>query len=99
MSNNTASAEGGGVYLRQSTLELIIYLFLFSGGIHAISSAIIVNQPAALHLKGNIAAEMGGGTYLRGSSKINLLCFINNKSIYSVLTENHATTGGAILIL
>ena len=26
----------------------------------------IVNQPAALHLKGNIAAEMGGGTYLSG---------------------------------
>ena len=40
MSNNTASAEGGGVYLRQSTLELYnkstIYLFLFGGGIHAI---------------------------------------------------------------
>ena len=107
ISNNTASAEGGGIYLHQSTLELIRVQFTcflshntatLGGGIYAISSTIIVNQPAALHLKGNVAAEMGGGTYLSGSSKINLLRFINNESIYSALTftENHATTGGAI---
>ena len=70
------------------------------GGIDAISSTIIVNQPAALHLERNVAAEEGGGTYLTGSSKINLLCFINDENTYPALTftENHATTGGEIFV-
>ena len=109
IANNTATAEGGGLYLRQSTFELKQAQFtcffshntaIFGGGIHAISSTIIVNQPAALHLENNVAAETGGGMYLTGSSKINLLRFINDENTYSALTftENHAATGGAMFV-
>ena len=108
IANNTAKAEGGGLYLRQSTLELnraqLTCFFshnnaTLGGGIHTIGSTIVVNQPADLHLENN-NADRGGGIYLTGSSNINLLRYVNDDNIYAALTftGNHATTGGALLV-
>ena len=108
IANNTATAEGGGLNLRQSTLKLkraqLICFFshnnaTLGGGIHAIGSTVVVNQPSALLLENNIA-DMGGGIYLTGSSNINLLRYVNDDNIYAGLTftGNHATTGGALLV-
>ena len=109
ITNNTARADGGGLSLRQSSLEIKrVQLNCYishnnatrGGGIYAIGSTVIVNQPGILHLVDNGATDHGGGFYLTGYSKVNLLKITNDNQMYSGLTftGNHATLGGAVYI-
>ena len=104
--NNTATVNGGGVSLQQSSLEVQESYTMISdnyamrgGGLHASSSTVIVYQQATLQITHNFA-ENGSGIYLEESPQINVL---KRESSFSgdilVFSDNHANRfGGAIYV-
>ena len=104
--NNTATVNGGGVSLQQSSLEVQESFTVISdnyamrgGGLHASSSTVIVYQQATLQITHNFA-ENGSGIYLEESPQINVLkresSFSNDILVFS---DNHANRfGGAIYV-
>ena len=107
VSNNTATHEGGGLSLYQSSLEIKRTMFnctflqnnaTIGGGIYASGSTINIGQPAGLHFVYNEAKD-GGGIYLAEFSRLNVLLF--NDIPYSGLlfSRNQATfRGGALYV-
>ena len=104
--NNTATVNGGGVLLLQSSLEVQESYSMISGnyamrggGLHASSSTIVVYQQGTLQITHNFA-ENGSGIYLEESPQINVLkresSFSNDILVFS---DNHANRfGGAIYV-
>ena len=104
--NNTATVNGGGVSLLQSSLEVQESYSMISGnyamrggGLHASSSTVVVYQQGTLQITHNFA-ENGSGIYLEESPQINVLkresSFSNDILVFS---DNHANRfGGAIYV-
>ena len=92
--NNSASINGGGVYLRNTTLEVsgkntyIAYntANFSGGGLHALNSSVMIN--GTVHFASN-RAENGGGISLEGNDRLyglsttnDTLNFISNFATY-----------------
>ena len=104
--NNTATVNGGGVSLQQSSLEVQESYTMISGnyamrggGLHASSSTVVVYQQGTLQITHNFA-ENGSGIFLEESPQINVLkresSFSNDILVFS---DNHANRyGGAIYV-
>lgn len=106
ISNNTATSNGGGVYLYRSTFEIregecYIADNVVSdkgGGIHATYSDInmepLQEDRSRLLLLARNRAQLGGGIHLEGASRLKI--YVSNSSIQ--LVGNSADYGGAIYV-
>ena len=107
IAHNTATGYGGGVYLSTSELNcqqkstLILLNNIASdkgGGLHAISSSIIVYTGARVNITGN-AAQRGGGLSLEANAKLSILkYYFDSDDDFNETTfaANSADYGGAI---
>ena len=106
--NNTAVDTGGGMYLYHSELYVRgpIYIYgnianTFGGGIHCISSTIVIiinKHDSHITLESNVA-NSGGGICLEASSKFyikRLSSSISAKAVQYI--KNTASFGGAIFV-
>ena len=104
IADNQATGDGGGISLHHSRLVIIgVRCFcniihnnaIRGGGVHGISSTIIVNQPSVLHIINN-SAEDGGGLYFEGYAKIEMMNLFKNQVLGLKFFGNRAKFGGAI---
>ena len=107
---NTATGNGGGIYLSQSELNCeqrsILHLLgntaaQRGGGIHAISSTVKSTTTAETNMRfTNNSAERGGGLYLETNAKlyIHKLNPIRSADKAVHFIENSAAYGGAIYV-
>ena len=99
--NNSASVCGGGMYLRNTTLQVSGNYTYFAyntanisgGGLHASNSSIMIN--GTVHFVNN-RAENGGGISLEGNDRLHGLSTTNDTLNFS---SNNATYhGGALYV-
>ena len=104
--NTTSNIRGGGIYLKQSRIEIkgVCYLINNSavrgGGIYASGSTVTVYQPGTLHVLEN-NAKYGGGMYLEVNSKLYVLkttALYFKPEYFLNFIGNCATYGGALYV-
>ena len=103
--DNTALDTGGGMYLYHSELyvrgPILVYgnrANKFGGGIHCISSTIVIIINSHIRLENN-TANSGGGICLEASSKFYIKWLSASKSTKAVkYIDNSANFGGAIFV-
>ena len=106
--NSAVSNAGGGLFLRQSVLEVrgVCHISnnhaLYGGGIQISGSYIFVYDQltAGLHLSDNTAGYHGGGMHFKANSILYLLKYTNSNETDNLvsLSRNRAVYGGAVYV-
>ena len=110
ITNNVAQNVGGGIFIYNTFLYILSNMTIsgnqaeYGGGIHILSSAIVLTSSAestfhSLTLASNTAIHLGGGLFFSSNSNLYIYHLDPRPhNITTILASNNAESGGAIYV-